>query len=236
MSTLINEPVPLVTPLINKLAADAGHATSMAVPRLRRWVLEISARISTAILLSLFTYIAIKHWRADPTRITLLLLVVAECFTLGLSLVVRVPMRRDWNPISLICALGASYYFLAIQLAPGTRLVPEALGAALQIAGICWQLFAKFSLRRSFGVLPANRGVVSHGAYRFVRHPMYLGYFIMDMGFLLTNFGVQNIIAYGAQVTLQIVRIIREEKILSADERYRAYKGKVHYRVIPGLF
>jgi protein-S-isoprenylcysteine O-methyltransferase Ste14 len=232
MSTVINEAVPLTsTP-----GVEAVSTPAITTSRLRDLALEVSARVGTAILLSLFAYIAIKHWRADPTRITLLLLVVAECFTLGLSLVVRVPMRRDWNPVALICALGASYYFLAIQLAPGTRLVPEAVGAALQIAGICWQLFAKVSLRRSFGILPANRGVVSHGAYRFVRHPMYLGYFVMDMGFLLTNFGIQNILVYGGQFALQVVRIIREEKILSSDERYRAYKGKVHYRVIPGLF
>lgn len=236
MSTLINETVPLATPLATPLSAGATLVPSAVAPRLRDLALEISARLGTAVLLSLFAYLAVKHWRADPTRITLLLLVVAECFTLGLSLVVRVPLRRDWNPVAFLCSLGASYYFLAVQLGPGVRLMPEAFGAALQVAGICWQLFAKVSLRRSFGILPANRGVVSHGAYRFVRHPMYLGYFVMDMGFLLTNFGLQNVLVYGGQFALQAVRISREERLLSADERYRAYKGKVRYRVIPGVF
>jgi protein-S-isoprenylcysteine O-methyltransferase Ste14 len=205
-------------------------------PRVRDLALEISARLGTAVLLSVFTYFAIKNWRADPTRITLLLMVVAECFTLGLSLVVRVPSRRDWNPVGLLCALGASYYFVAVHLGPGLKLVPEAIGAALQVAGIGWQLFAKASLRRSFGILPANRGVVSHGAYRFVRHPMYLGYFVMDMGFLLTNFGLQNVLVYAGQFVLQAVRVSREERLLSSDESYRIYKGKVRFRVIPGLF
>lgn len=232
MSTLANETVPLAT----SAAIEPALASFTTVPRLRDMVLEVGARVSTALVLSLFAYTAIKHWYADPTRITLLLLVVAECFTLGLSLIVRIPARRDWNLIAVLGAFGASYYFLAIQLASGTRLVPEAVGAALQVIGICWQLFAKFSLRRSFGILPANRGVVSHGAYRFVRHPIYLGYFVMDMGFLITHFGIQNIIVYGALFALQIVRIIREEKLLSSDDRYRAYKAKVRYRVIPGLF
>ncbi|MGN5478976.1 hypothetical protein ACTMU2_24375 [Cupriavidus basilensis] len=39
---------------------------------------------------------------------------------------------------------------------------PKIVGAGLQVAGIAWQLYAKaFSLRFSFGILPANRGIVS---------------------------------------------------------------------------
>ena len=36
----------------------------------------------------------------------------------------------------------------------------------------------KLSLGRSFGLMPANRGVVSTGMYRLVRHPIYLGYLV----------------------------------------------------------
>ena len=31
--------------------------------------------------------------------------------------------------------------------------------------------------------MPANRGVVSTGLYRLVRHPIYLGYLITHAGF-----------------------------------------------------
>ncbi|MGF6778572.1 protein-S-isoprenylcysteine O-methyltransferase Ste14 [Paraburkholderia sp. GAS334] len=164
------------------------------------------------------------------------MIVIAECLTVGLSLFSRVPRQRDWNPLAFLCSMGATYYFLAIRLAPGVQLVPETVGVILQLAGIFWQLFAKTSLRRSFGILPANRGVVSRGAYRFVRHPMYLGYLVMDVGFLLVNFGVQNLIVYAVQFALQAGRIFREERLLSTDDDYVAYKDKVRFRVIPGLF
>lgn len=215
--------------------ADGGEGVAPA-GGMREALVEILARVAAALMLSLFTYAAVKQWLAAPTRITLLLLVVSAFMTLGLSLFARVPIHRDWTPFAFICSVGGTFYFLAVRLSPGTQLIPEAAGASLQLLGILWQLFAKVSLRRSFGILPANRGVVSRGAYRFVRHPMYLGYFVTDVGFLLANFGIQNVIVYGCQFALQVGRIVREERLLSDDERYRTYRGKVRFRVIPGVF
>jgi protein-S-isoprenylcysteine O-methyltransferase Ste14 len=212
------------------------QVAAQASPRGVDVIFEVVARVCAALMLSIFSYAAILHWRADPGRITLLLLVIAECFTVGLSLFTRVPVRRDWTPFAYICSMGATYYFLAVQLGPGVALAPECVGAALQVAGIGWQMFAKISLRRSFGILPANRGVVSAGAYRFVRHPMYLGYFIADVGFLLSNFGVQNVVVYAIQFALQAGRIAREERLLGNDALYRAYRSKVRYRILPGLY
>lgn len=203
---------------------------------LREFLLEASLRSASAIMFAAFAYAAIRHWLADPTRITLLLLVLANCLTLGLSLFVRVPKRRDWNPVTVICSLGASYYFVAIQLAPGEHLVPEILGAGLQVIGITWQIYAKISLQFSFGILPANRGIVSSGAYRFVRHPIYLGYLITDVGFLLTNFGPQNLLVYAGLYALQAVRINREERLLSDDPEYCRYREKVRFRALPGVY
>ncbi|WP_408215627.1 methyltransferase family protein [Paraburkholderia sediminicola] len=218
------------------VASPASAADRVASTGLRHALVEIAARLGAATMLSLFAYAAIMRWRATPSRITLLLLVLAACVTVGLSLFSRVPMKRDWRPLAFIFSMGGTYYFLAVRLSPGAQLVPETVGASLQLLGIFWQLFAKASLSRSFGILPANRGVVSRGAYRFVRHPMYLGYFIADIGFLLVNFGLQNLLVYGCQFALQVGRIVREERLLSADEGYRTYKGRVRYRVIPGVF
>lgn len=222
--------------MFNSQSVQVMKDPEPAIQRLREAVLEVSLRSVTALVLAFFAYVAIKHWLTDPTRITLLLMVVAQCLTVGLSLIVRVPARRDWNPVAIICSLGGSYYFLAIQFAPGVRVVPEAIGAGLQIAGLAWQIFAKVSLRYSFGILPANRGIVSSGAYRFVRHPIYLGYFVADIGFLLANFGLQNVLVYAGQFVLQAIRIAREEKLLSDDPEYRTYRSKVRFRVLPGIF
>jgi protein-S-isoprenylcysteine O-methyltransferase Ste14 len=197
---------------------------------------ESAMRLSTAALLSIFAYGAIKQWLAAPQRITLILLVLASCLTAMLSLLARSPRQRDARPIALLCSLFGTYGCVAYKLTPGVRLAPEAVGAVIQIFGILWQIYAKGSLRRSFGILPANRGVVSHGAYRFIRHPMYFGYVIADIGFLITNFGIQNVIVYSVQLTLLVSRILFEERVLSEDDNYRAYREAVRYRLIPMLF
>jgi protein-S-isoprenylcysteine O-methyltransferase Ste14 len=194
------------------------------------------ARAMTVLLMSFFVYAAMKQWLASPARVTLILLVISELTSVGVSLVSRSPKKRDWAPTTFICTVAATYYFLAVQLAPGIHLVPEAVGTALQVAGMGWQIFAKFSLRRSFGLLPANRGIVTSGAYRFVRHPIYLGYCVAEIGFLIANFGLQNLLVYGVLFALQAYRILREEKLLSADADYKAYRRKVQYRVIVGVF
>lgn len=217
-------------------AGQAGQACVAPKINFRELVLECALRSTTALLLGGFAYGAIRHWLAAPSRITLLLLVLANCLTLGLSLFARVPKKRDWNPVTVLCSLGGTYYFLAIELAPGAHLVPEVFGAALLVAGIAWQIYAKLSLRLSFGILPANRGIVSNGAYRFMRHPIYLSYFVADMGFLCTNFGLQNLLVYAGLYTLQVMRISREEALLSDDPEYRLYREKVRFRVIPGIY
>ena len=40
----------------------------------------------------------------------------------------------------------------------------------------------KISLGRSFGLIPANRGIVSTGLYRLARDSIYLGYLITHVG------------------------------------------------------
>jgi len=218
------------------LNADTGKLMEAPVIRVRHLATEVCFRIASAFLFAAFAVAAFNHWVADPARITLLFIVVAESLTVCLALLARVPTQRDWHPAVIFCSLGATYYFIGIKLAPGMQLVPEFVGVALQIAGLVWQIYAKLSLRLSFGLLPANRGIVTSGAYRFTRHPMYLGYFLAHLGFLLANFGLQNLLVFAGLYSLQAVRVIREERLLSEDPAYRTYRIRVRYRILPGIF
>jgi protein-S-isoprenylcysteine O-methyltransferase Ste14 len=85
-------------------------------------------------------------------------------------------------------------------------------------------------------MVPALRGVKTGGPYRFVRHPMYAGYAIGHVGFLLINPVWWNFAVYGAATACQVVRLLAEEKLLSRSPDYQAFRSAVRYRLIPGAF
>ena len=74
----------------------------------------------------------------------------------------------------------------------------------------------KLSLGRSFGLMPANRGVVSTGLYRLVRHPIYMGYLITHVGFLLANATFWNVLIFVAADVALMIRAVYEERVARA--------------------
>src|SRR6185312_7091373 len=104
------------------------------------------------------------------------------------------------------------------------------------ISGFLIQISAKIILWRSFGVVPAAREIKVRGPYRFVRHPMYAGYIIQHIGFLLAYPMLWNFAVYSGALVVQIARILREERILSGKPLYREFSSLVRYRLLPGVF
>lgn len=118
----------------------------------------------------------------------------------------------------------------------GLSLIPNAASVVLMVTGLCLSIAGKASLRRSFGLVAANRGVQISGPYALVRHPIYAGYLLAHAGYLAANFSAWNVAVYAATWGAQLLRIRAEEAILGQDEAYRAYAQAIRYRLIPGLW
>lgn len=156
-------------------------------------------------------------------------------------IVIFLLIRRQANSISHNYAdwfLGLISTFLPLLIvpAPKTDATLTLVSTLIMLIGIVIHLTAKLILRRSFGVVAANRGVKIEGPYRLVRHPMYLGYMILQFGFLLTGWNTYNVMIIAICWILFVYRMIAEEKILLEDTMYQAFSAKVKYRLIPGIY
>jgi protein-S-isoprenylcysteine O-methyltransferase Ste14 len=179
-------------------------------------------------------------WRMADSLIKERSFAVGVIFVAELSATLFVVFRRfpktvttspwDWT----LTILASSMPLLVVP--GGAPLLPERICISVMLFGFLFQWAAKMSLGRSFGILPANRGVKTRGPYAFVRHPIYLGYTITHLGFLLYAPTLWNLSVYGAGLLFQVLRIFAEERLLGRDEAYRAFSKAVRYRLIPGLF
>jgi protein-S-isoprenylcysteine O-methyltransferase Ste14 len=153
--------------------------------------------------------------------------------TLFLALfLTRKPARAETTSASL-WLLGFAGSALPLLLRPTAAANQTSLGAFLELCGLVMLAAALLSLRRSFAVVPGNRGIRSGGMYRLVRHPVYLSELIALLGIVLANPTTVNALIWGCQCALQLARARAEERFLSADPLYTLYCARVRHRLVP---
>lgn len=200
---------------------------------------EFLLRVFALLVYGSFVVVIARNWWVDTSRYTLLLLLVSEGLTVALLLFARRAVLRDASPVAIGVTALALSFFLFFEYSGTLHLIPEWLGVGLLLCGVAWQILAKLALGRSFGVLPAVRGLVTRGPYRVVRHPIYMGYLVGHVGFLLSNFSLQNLLVLALLYCAQTVRMLREEAVLRRGEHggdYLAYCAQVRWRIIPFVF
>ncbi len=181
-----------------------------------------------------FLYAHIAILRSEGFRLSLALLVAFETIMIGYVVTRRDSNDVDFTPVAVVAGLAGS--FMALGFRPPSGADDAVLGQVIQVAGLLLQLGASASLGRSFGLLPANRGIKSSGMYRIVRHPLYFSYLVTSIGYLLNNLSVRNLCVLAVGTGFQAIRIRYEERLLSSDPEYRTYVQSVRYRLLPGLW
>ena len=108
------------------------------------------------------------------------------------------------------------------------------LAMALMAWVLCVNPFAEATVR-----IQTDRGqtVVTSGPYRFVRHPMYVGSFLMYLGMPLVLGSVGASIIGVAIVALMIWRTFREDETLRQElPGYEEFTMRTRYRLVPGVW
>ncbi|HEY2447012.1 MAG TPA: methyltransferase [Rhizomicrobium sp.] len=209
-----------------------SNALSPQAERHLQRAVDVAERI---FVLLLFTAYAVRVWRSLALEPSNVLAVISEGLVVFFILIRRDATEFTVRPADWAIALGGTA--LALFVKPGGHpFLPGIVGTALMVTGLSLAITSKLTLRRSFGVAAANRGVVLAGPYAFVRHPMYAGYVLVYAGFLLNNPLPWNLAVYAATLSLLVARIAAEERVLAKDPRYADFMSRVRYRLAPGLF
>ncbi len=148
------------------------------------------------------------------------------------------PLRRNRSPVGVIVALVSQLAVVAVGLFGATTDGGVAVIASdvLLITGLAFAIGSVAVLGRCFGILPDVRGLVTHGPYRFVRHPLYLGELTAVLGVVLGSreplwAGLTWLVCVG----LQLVRTRYEERNIRAEfPEYAEYAARTK-RLIPGV-
>lgn len=174
----------------------------------------------------------------ETKSINHLLLVVSELISVGLLVLATDSLNVRMTFLAILSTVCGTFYYLLFDFFryPTVGVISSGSGVLLQVTGILLQIYSKLSLGKSFGLLPANRGVVDRGAYRFIRHPIYASYMVGHIGFILSFFSFWNLAILFFAYIFQFIRIKEEETILNEDENYLNYSKRVRWRILPLVF
>jgi len=198
-----------------------------------RYLWEKAANAAIALYYLYFAYIHLHAYMAEG-RISSLLFVVFETVIVVVTLMRSMPKEVSISPYEWTIALTAT--LLTLFLRPATEMHDIPALYIVQLFGITISIMGIFSLNKSFGVVAANRGVKTSGMYRFVRHPVYAGYFLSVSAFCAQNPTRDNLIIMAISLAMQVLRIIAEENFLQRDAAYVEYMKNTRYRLLPYIW
>jgi len=194
--------------------------------------------LARAVVCGLFLVLAVNLWGdfQRTGRLTGLLLLVSELLVAVFTLARRRTLDVDRSRIALLLTAVSVAGPPLLRTSTRGGLVPDALTVALSTVGLAIVVVGKLALGRSFGIVPANRGVVTAGPYGLVRHPIYTGYLITHLAFLAAHPSLGNVLIILIADAALIGRALREEQTLEKDDRYQAYRRRVAWHLVPGVF
>jgi protein-S-isoprenylcysteine O-methyltransferase Ste14 len=161
---------------------------------------------------------------------------IVGAIIMGVFSLIRLPPRVVIISVRSIAAT-AGMLVLPCMMRPTTPSVGLiALGGiALEIIGVTATQVARIYMGQHFGLLPANRGIVTRGPFALVRHPIYMGWLTMCAGYFMSFPSARNAMLIAVALPFMMWRIEQEESLLDQDPEFVAYRDRVRYRLVPGV-
>lgn len=135
--------------------------------------------------------------------------------------------------IGLIVGFAVQHFYPVHLAKPGHRVIVYGLGGLWILLGLLLAGWALFNFRRA-GTSPLphapSSALVSHGAYRWTRNPMYVSLAVVSVGIGLLANALWPIVSVPVALVLVDVLVIRrEERYLDGrfGDTYREYRRRV---------
>jgi protein-S-isoprenylcysteine O-methyltransferase Ste14 len=207
--------------------------------RVRTLMLHHVVNVSVAIIWAFFSYRSMQQivnvpelsleavpylaWFLRNSSITLLFLIRKVAKTSSRQV-------HEWLVAFVGTFIGFLYQPNTSSLIPSHHLVAIYV---LMIIATALSVSAILSLGRSFGLVPANRGVRTKGLYSIVRHPIYACYILFDIAFITIRFSWFNLFIFCTSCLALYLRGLYEERFLRTDPAYRDYMDRIRYMFFP---
>jgi protein-S-isoprenylcysteine O-methyltransferase Ste14 len=197
--------------------------------------IRIAANIVGAVGAAYFAYVTLEAYLHTHRPIGFLFF--AEQMVVVVAYLVRRPARTvtrrfgDW-----LFAFGGT--FAPVLLRPDGAHPQWGLqwGLVLQFFGVVLCLWSLTVLGRSFGFAAADRGLVVRGPYRIVRHPVYASYVALQFGYLLQSLSWRNLAVVLLAQACNAGRIRAEERVLATNPAHAAFRERVRWKLLPGIW
>jgi protein-S-isoprenylcysteine O-methyltransferase Ste14 len=124
-----------------------------------------------------------------------------------------------------------SLYILSVQSIVGLALIAIALINNIVAQVTLWRFYS------STLVIKEDHQLITHGVYRFTRHPIYLGVIIVCIGVPVYTSSLYGLLTMSALIPIILNRIRMEERLLSEEfgDAHRTYKEATS-KLIPFIY
>jgi protein-S-isoprenylcysteine O-methyltransferase Ste14 len=139
----------------------------------------------------------------------------------------RETIWRVWLPLIVgLWALG-----FVFESVPGRHGLARWIGLLLGLIGLGGVILARYTLGRSFSLVPKANQLVTCGIYSRIRNPIYVFGMIAVVGMVLMVGRPQLLVILAVLVPMQIIRARKEARVLEDKfgEEYREYRRRTWF-------